>query len=62
MKYEWIFELKYFKISEKPSETDRRDAQNQLQNYTGSHIMKDRNDLKKAVILYIVKNEYELFE
>ena len=62
VKYEWIFELKYFKASEKPSETDRRDAQNQLLNYSASHIMKDRNNLKKAVILYIGKKEYDLFE
>ena len=62
VKYEWIFELKYFKASKKPTDADRRDAQNQLQNYAGSHIMKDRKDLKKAVILFVGKNKYELFE
>ena len=62
VKYEWIFELKYFKASKKPSEADRNDAQNQLQNYSGSHFMKDRKDLKRAVILFIGKNKYELFE
>ena len=62
VKYEWIFELKYFKASKKPTEAERRDAQNQLQNYSDSHIMKDRKDLKKAVILFIGKNKYELFE
>jgi len=62
VKYEWIFELKYFKASKKPTDADRQDAQNQLQNYSGSYIMKDRKDLKKAVILFIGKNKYELFE
>jgi len=62
VKYEWIFELKYFKASKKPTDADRKDAQNQLQNYSGSHVMKDRKDLKKAVILFIGKNKYELYE
>jgi len=62
VKYEWIFELKYFKASKKPTDAERREAKNQLQNYSGSHIMKDRKDLKKAVMLFIGKNKYELFE
>ena len=62
VKYEWIFELKYFKASKKPSEADRLDARNQLLNYSGSYMMKDRKDLKKAVILFVGKNKYELFE
>jgi len=62
VKYEWIFELKYFKASKKPSEADRLKARNQLQNYSGSYMMKDRKDLKKAVILFVGKNKYELFE
>ena len=40
----------------------RRDAQKQLQDYSGSDMMKDSKDLKKAVILFIGKNKYELFE
>jgi len=62
VKYEWIFELKYFKASEKSLATHRRDAQNQLQNYSSSAMMKDRKDMKRAVILFIGKNKYELFE
>jgi hypothetical protein len=62
VKYEWIFELKYFKASEKSLAVHRRDAQNQLLNYSGSHILKDQKDLKRAVILFIGKNKYELFE
>jgi len=39
----------------------RRKAQEQLHNYSRSAMMKDCNDLKKAVILFIGKNKYELF-
>jgi hypothetical protein len=62
VKYEWIFELKYFKASEKPTDAHRCDAQNQLQKYNASALMKDRKDVKRAVILFIGKNKYELFE
>jgi len=62
VKYEWIFELKYFKASKKPTEADRQDAKNQLKNYSGSYMMKDRTDLKKAVILFVGKNKFEVFE
>ena len=62
VKYEWIFELKYFKASEKSMANHRREAQNQLQDYGSSAMMKDRKDVKKAVILFTGKNKYELFE
>ena len=62
VKYEWFFELKYFKASEKSMDIHRRDAQKQLQDYSSSAMMKDSKDLKKAVILFIGKNRYELFE
>jgi len=62
VKYEWIFELKYFKASEKKLAAHRLDAQKQLQSYHSSAMMKDRKDVKRAVILFIGKNKYELFE
>ena len=62
VKYEWIFELKYFKASEKSMAVHRQKAKEQLQNYAGSAIMKDHTDLKRAVILFVGKNKYELFE
>jgi len=62
VKYEWIFEIKYLKASEKAIATHRRKAQDQLHNYSSSAIMKDSKDLKKAVILFIGKNKFELFE
>ena len=68
VKYEWIFELKYFKASEKSMDEHRSDAQNRLLNYSNSQFftsprpLQMRNDLKKAVILFVGKNKYELFE
>ena len=65
VKYEWIFEIKYIKVSDasdKEMETHRSDAKKQLQNYSNSFMMKDSKDLKKAVILFIGKNKYEIFE
>jgi hypothetical protein len=65
VKYEWIFEIKYIKASDasdKAMETHRRDAQKQLQDYGNSFMMKDNKDLKRAVILFIGKNRYEIFE
>jgi len=60
--YEWLFELKYLKAGEKSLPVHRSKAQEQLQNYSRSSLMKDRKNLKKAVILFIGKNKYELFE
>ena len=62
VKYEWIFEIKYLKSGEKSLATHCRDAKKQLQDYRSSAMMKDSKDLKKAVILFIGKNKYELFE
>jgi dipeptidyl aminopeptidase/acylaminoacyl peptidase len=62
VRYEWIFEIKYLKASEKSLDAYRLEAQNQLQRYGSSAIMKDSKELKKVVILFIGKNKYELFE
>jgi hypothetical protein len=62
VKYEWIFEIKYLKSSEKSMAIHRRNAQKQLKDYSSSEMMKDSKYLKKAVILFIGKNKYELFE
>jgi len=62
VKYEWIFELKYLKASVKQLDKYRLEARKQLHDYSASDRMKDSKDLKKAVILFIGKNKYELFE
>jgi len=62
VKYEWLFELKYFKETEKLSDIHRKDAENQLQKYSSSYMIKDKKDVKKAVILFVGKNTFEIFE
>jgi hypothetical protein len=61
VKYEWIFELKYIKASDKNPDARRKEAQEQLQRYVRSDRLKNRDDLKTAVILFIGKNKYEIF-
>jgi hypothetical protein len=67
VRYEWIFELKYLKAlktktGEEALSKYRDESKKQLQGYSDSAIMKDRKEVKKAVILFIGKNRYELFE
>jgi hypothetical protein len=64
VKYEWLFELKYIKAgdaNDKSLAALRRNARKQLNDYSSSALMRDRKDLKKAVILFIGKNKYEMF-
>jgi hypothetical protein len=64
IKYEWLFEIKYVKATDatdKSLATLRRNARKQLNSYSGSYQIKDSKDVKKAVILFIGKNKYELF-
>ena len=59
--YEWIFELKYVKESQrKHLPTVRKDAQEQLNRYSQTPQMAERNDLKMAVIIFIGKKKYEI--
>jgi hypothetical protein len=65
VKYEWILEIMYIKVSDatdKELEKQRSDAIKQLHDYGNSFMLKDSQDLKKAVILFIGKNKYEIFE
>jgi hypothetical protein len=48
--------------TEKEMEKQRNEAKAQLQDYRNSFLLKDSRDLKKAVILFIGKNKYEIFE
>ncbi|GHT78638.1 hypothetical protein FACS189464_2430 [Bacteroidia bacterium] len=62
IKYEWVFELKYCKADAKASEiTAKSDkGQEQLRQYLASDRLKDRTDLKAAVIVFIGKNKYRI--
>ena len=65
VRYEWIFVIKYIKVNDatdKEMVKQRIEAKKQLQDYGNSFMMKDSKDLKKAVILFIGKNKYEIFE
>ena len=57
VKYEWLFDLKYLKASAKDLDMQHSDAKKQLQDYSSSCLMKDRRNLKRAVILFIVKKQ-----
>jgi hypothetical protein len=64
VKYEWLFELKYIKAGKanaKSLPALRSEAQKQMQDYSSSYRMRDSKDVKKAVILFIGKNKYEMF-
>ncbi|MDR2755754.1 MAG: PD-(D/E)XK nuclease domain-containing protein [Planctomycetaceae bacterium] len=61
IKYEWVLELKYCKMSTKKSEiaAKRREGLEQWNNYIQSHHLKNRPNLKSALIIFIGKNKYK---
>jgi hypothetical protein len=63
-KYEWVLELKYCKTTTKKSEIDqkRKDGLDQLNAYLATRQLKDRPNLKSALLLFIGKNKYEIIE
>jgi hypothetical protein len=64
VRYEWIFELKYCKTSATDSEIDakRQKGLEQLNQYANSSRMKDRPNLKAALIVFIGKSKFEIIE
>jgi hypothetical protein len=64
IKYEWLFELKYCKSDAKEDEiaAKRKEGLAQLEQYTHSHRLGNRPDLKAALILFTGKNKYEITE
>ncbi|GHV64422.1 hypothetical protein FACS1894199_02640 [Bacteroidia bacterium] len=62
LKYEWVFELKYCKTDAKESEiaSKRDEGLEQIRQYLTSDRLKDRTDLKAAVIVFIGKNKYKI--
>jgi hypothetical protein len=64
IRYEWILEIKYCKTSAKNSEIadKRKEGMEQLTQYFHSHRMKDRPNLKTALIVFIGKNKFEITE
>jgi hypothetical protein len=63
VRYEWLWELKYLKTSERKTLPQvRQKAQEQILRYQRDHEMGDREDLKKAAIIFIGKKEFVLIE
>jgi hypothetical protein len=62
IRYEWALELKYCKTGAKKAEIEkeRREGLEQLNEYIQSHHLKDRPNLKSALIIFIGKNKYEI--
>jgi hypothetical protein len=61
-RYEWLLEIKYCKASAKSREiaARRSEGMEQLKQYAEAHRMKDRPDMKAAVIVFIGKNKFEI--
>ncbi|MDR0337382.1 MAG: ATP-binding protein, partial [Planctomycetaceae bacterium] len=64
VKYEWVWELKYCKTDAKQSEIDhkRQEGLEQLNQYIHSARLKDRSNLKSALLIFIGKDHYEIVE
>jgi hypothetical protein len=61
-RYEWLLELKYCKASATDEEvaTKRSEGMAQLKQYTEAYRMKDRPNLKAAVLVFTGKNKFEI--
>ncbi|MDR2346665.1 MAG: ATP-binding protein, partial [Planctomycetaceae bacterium] len=64
VEYEWVWELKYCKAKSKKTEIaqKRKEGLEQLNQYIISHRLKDRPNLKSALLLFIGKDKYEIIE
>ena len=63
IKYEWVLELKYLKVEdEKELPKAKKEAEDQLQRYMQAYRLSGRPGLKTAVIVFIGKSKYEIFE
>ncbi|MCK4260378.1 MAG: AAA family ATPase, partial [Halanaerobiales bacterium] len=63
IKYEWLWELKYLKKEDKSRlEQIKKEGLKQLEEYSSSKKFVDKKNLKKALIIFIGKDEYEIVE
>ncbi|MDR3198707.1 MAG: ATP-binding protein [Planctomycetaceae bacterium] len=62
VQYEWVWELKYCKTDAKTTEIDqkRKEGLEQLKQYINSSRLKDRPNLKSALLIFIGKDKYEI--
>jgi hypothetical protein len=63
-RYEWILELKYCKVSDTEAEINakRQKGLTQIDEYINAYRIKDRPNLKAAVIIFIGKDKFEITE
>ncbi|MEM5242922.1 AAA family ATPase [Thermoanaerobacter sp. CM-CNRG TB177] len=63
IKYEWLIELKYVKKSEKDKvDKIKEEGIKQLKKYRESRGLKEREDVKQALLIFIGKDEYQVIE
>ncbi|MCD5405119.1 MAG: ATP-binding protein [Desulfotomaculum sp.] len=63
IKYEWLIELKYLKESERDKlEEVKKRGLEQLERYAKSKNLADRENLKKALLVFIGKKDYVIVE
>jgi hypothetical protein len=64
VRYEWVLEIKYCKVSDTDTEiaAKRNKVLEQLKQYIHSHRMKDRPDLKAALLVFTGKNKFEIID
>jgi hypothetical protein len=63
IKYEWVWELKYLKADDSSSLPAARDhALSQLAKYRASPLFSGRTDIKYAAIIFIGKQDYEIYD
>ena len=63
VKYEWLIELKYIKKSEKDKvDKIKEEGIKQLKRYRESRGLKERKDVKEALLIFIGKDEYQVIE
>ncbi|MDR3267770.1 MAG: ATP-binding protein [Tannerella sp.] len=64
VRYEWVLEIKYCKVSATDSEiaAKRNKGLEQLKQYVHSHRMEGRSDLKAALLVFTGKNKFEIID
>jgi len=63
VKYEWLLELKYVKKSERDKLMQvKEEGLRQLKRYSESRNFDDKKDIKKALVVFIGKDQYVIAE
>jgi len=63
VKYEWVLELKYLKVEdEKDLPKVKKEAEEQLQRYMQAYRLTGRPDLKTAIVVFIGKSQFFVYE